>query len=62
MLRKNLTFTNNNNKLFSFSIRLIPNTYEMVYTYSRDYERALLPWPPWVAKVKLMELHSSTSQ
>eukprot|EP00095_Tigriopus_kingsejongensis_P005175 maker-scaffold237_size242172-snap-gene-1.31 protein:Tk05175 transcript:maker-scaffold237_size242172-snap-gene-1.31-mRNA-1 annotation:"fmrfamide receptor" len=33
------------------SVRLIPNTYEMAYTYSQDYDNELLPWPLWVARV-----------
>jgi hypothetical protein len=32
-------------------VRLIPNAYEMAYTYSQDYEKEQLPWPSWVAKV-----------
>lgn len=32
-------------------MRLIPNTYEMIHTYSQDYEKASLPWPSWLAKI-----------
>ena len=35
----------------SFSVRLIPNTYEVAYTYSQDYEKSKLPWPNWIAQV-----------
>ncbi len=39
-------------KVFNtFSVRLIPNCYEMVYTYSQDYDKEMLPWPAWVAAI-----------
>ena len=35
---------------FRFRVRLIPNTYEMVYTYSKEYdnESSMRPWPDWI--------------
>ncbi len=34
-----------------FSVRLIPNTYEMVWTYTEEYREKNLPWPSWVASI-----------
>ena len=35
---------------FVCRVRLIPNTYEMVYTYSKEYdnESSMRPWPDWI--------------
>ena len=36
---------------YLFSVRLIPNTFEVIHTYRTDYEGSALPWPPWVARI-----------
>ena len=38
---------------FICRVRLIPNTYEMVYTYSKEYdnESSMRPWPDWIVQI-----------
>ena len=33
------------------SVKLIPNVYEMVWTYTKKSEEELMPWPTWVAYI-----------